>query len=640
MKTRTQPSKSETNEESRVRGLRLLEEAQRLFEDRKPFYHERNRNARYYMGDQWSDIIKDPKTGLNVTEEEYIINDGRTPIKNNLIGKTIRSLIGQFLTNYPDPIVYARNKDNSSGAEKMTSALQACSDKNKLKMIDPREFEEFMISGAFGWKIMYKYWNNLDSEDAFVKQIEQSRFFYNVDSKDIRNFDVSACGELHDITIQEAILKFAKSKKDEERIRGSFPYFSSHDSYYDNQPDHIQQYRDFYVPDNLNNVRVIEYWKQEYGWMEFVHDFATGDYKLADEKYFIDSGIDPEVVSSYSAEELIEIINNDRIRRAMEMNIDPEAVPQLEYDYRNEKIWKVYFLTPYGEILSEQVGPYDHQDNPYVFGVHPLLDGRVQSLSGSLIDQQRFVNRIVQMIDLGMRQKVKNLMWVPVDIIPKGMDFEEFADQTVEYNGMMFYQPKQGSSPPSVISSNSNLAGEFQIMQAMMGMIENISSVNDAVQGNTPHANTPASLYAQQTNNAMIGNKDYFDFFFSKMRERNRKMVQVIQQYYQEVRYVRVAGSGFSKGVQDVYDPEEVRGIDFDVVLGETQDTLVYRQVAEQSLKEYLGAELITFEEYLKESTQPFADRLLQVISNRENITPGEEQQMISSQEGMNPSQQ
>ena len=518
----------------------------------------------------------------------------------------------------------------------MTSALQACLDKNKAKMIDPREMEEFMISGAFGWKIIYKYWNNLDSEDAFIKQIEQSRFFYNIDSKDIRNFDVSACGELHDITVEEAIMKFAKSRKDEERIRSAFPYFASNESYYDNQPDYIHKFRDFYVPDNLDKVRVIEYWKQEYGWQEFVHDFGNGKYELANEAYFIEAGIDPQDVPNYSAEELIEIINNDRIKRAVAQNVDPEAVPMLEYEYRNEKVWKVYFLSPYGDILSEVENPYDSQDNPYVFGVHPLLDGQVQSLGGSLIDQQRFVNRIVQMIDLGMRQKVKNLMWVPVDIIPKGMDFQSFADQTVEYNGMIFYNPKQGSQPPSIISSNSNLAGEFQIMQAMMGMIENISSVNDAVQGNTPHANTPAALYAQQTNNAMIGNKDYFDFFFSKMRERNLKVVQVIKQFYRETRYIRVAGSGFSKGVQDVYDPEEVRGIDFDVVLGETQDTLVYRQVAEDSLKEFLGASLITFEEYLKESSQPFSESLLQVLSNRENTTSQEQAQIMSSQPGAN----
>lgn len=631
---RTEPSyntrfQSDSDEN---KGLRLLREAEQLFRDRHRFLQDRERAFRYMFGDQWSDKIKDPNTGKTITEEEYILNDGRLPIKNNMIGKMVRNLIGQFRNNYPDAIAFARTRDNAEAGDKMTSALQAVLDKNEIKEIDAREFEEFMVSAGFGWKIQYKWWSAMDHEDVYIQPIDQTRFFYNMDSLDIRNHDVSVCGEIHDLSMDDVIGAFAQTPKEAREMEDKFPYIPE-ESYFNRYPEWISKYRNFYLPDNDNQVRVIEYWKKEKEWLEFVHDLADATFTSDIDKFFVEQGMTLEEIDQFDTEDLVDYVNQMRIMQAAEQGIDPEAVQPVEYESRYEDVWKVYYITPLGEILDERVTPYDHQEHPYEFGLYPLMDGRTMSLVTSIIDQQRFINRIIQLYDKGLGQSVQNLMWVPEDIVPEGMDRQEFADQSVTHNGMMFYTPKRGVEPPSVIRTNAGVVGSGEILNIMQDYMNNISSVNDAIQGEEPSSNTPASLYAQRVNNAAIGNKDYFDFFFAVTRRRNRKIIQLVKQYYKEPRYIRVAGSGFTKGVNDYYDPEEVRNIDFDVVIGETQDTLAYRQTVDTYLMQFLNNQFITFEEFLQTTSLPFADQLLEQIRNRREQMKGQ------MPEGMTPEQ-
>jgi hypothetical protein len=150
-----------------------------------------------------------------------------------------------------------------------------------------------------------------------------------------------------------------------------------------------------------------------------------------------------------------------------------------------------------------------------------------------------------------------------------------------------------------------------------LNLIKEISGVTDAVQGHNPRSDTPAALYAQQTINATTTNKDYFDAFFTGVRRKNRKMVKMILQFYDEPRYIKVAGQGHGSNVL-LYDPQAVKNIDFDVVLGETTNTLAYRQIIDQYLMDFLNKQLITFDEFLETTSMPFADRLQQLVSKRQ----------------------
>ena len=50
------------------------------------FRDRRKRSRLYYRGDQWAELMDDPdNTGTTITEEEYITNQGKVPLKQNII---------------------------------------------------------------------------------------------------------------------------------------------------------------------------------------------------------------------------------------------------------------------------------------------------------------------------------------------------------------------------------------------------------------------------------------------------------------------------------------------------------------------------------------------------------------------------
>lgn len=622
------------SEQERLGNVKRVERARMAFEDTLPTREERQRTFRYYTGDQWGDIMKDPQTGQMITEEAFIKKQGRLPAKQNLMGKTIRSIVGQFRTNYPDPVAFGRTRGRAQAGEMMTSALQYALDINEANELDARNMEEFAVGGAAGWKIGYKWWNDLGREDIYMANLDTTRLFYNVDSTDIRGHDLRFIGEIHDMTMDEIINRFGLKYRDIDKLKKLFPDHNETNWDIWNIPQYIKKYRDFYIPDNPDKHRVIEMWEKEYEDQQFLHDTKDGTFERIDKQFFIDNGYPQELLDEYSMDEFVDLLNEARIAEAEMQGVDPSAVPVFKLHERYEEITRVYFLTPYGELIMKMDSPYEHGSWPYVFGRY-MMDGKVMSLGHSVIDQQKHVNRLISMMDAALGRSLKQVMMIDENSVPdsyKG-DFQAYADDMAKANGMVFYTSRNGQiNMPKEITQNSVPADAINLLNLQSELLKDISAVTDAVQGKAPGSGTPASLYAQQTLNASVTNKDIFDFYFGLIRKRNRMIVQVIKQFYDEPRHIKISGTGFSSGVESTYDPREIEDIDFDVVIGESQNTLAYRQTVDTELKEFLGAQMITFEEYLKTTSMPYADKLLQTIANRKEAEGGEGQQMTEEQ--------
>src|SRR5690606_38453866 len=73
-------------------NMALLDECRRYWDSLRDFRDRRLRNRKYHRGEQWSDLIEDPDTTTStsrsfITEEDYILNQGKVPLKQNLIRK-------------------------------------------------------------------------------------------------------------------------------------------------------------------------------------------------------------------------------------------------------------------------------------------------------------------------------------------------------------------------------------------------------------------------------------------------------------------------------------------------------------------------------------------------------------------------
>ena len=85
----------------RSRGQRILMEAQNYYTSGYRFRMGRDRNKRYTYGDQWGDVIC--VDGKEMTEEEYIKMQGQVPLKNNLIRRLVRNVIGSYVNQGTEP---------------------------------------------------------------------------------------------------------------------------------------------------------------------------------------------------------------------------------------------------------------------------------------------------------------------------------------------------------------------------------------------------------------------------------------------------------------------------------------------------------------------------------------------------------
>ena len=101
------------------------------------------------------------------------------------------------------------------------------------------------------------------------------------------------------------------------------------------------------------------------------------------------------------------------------------------------------------------------------------------------------------------------------------------------------------------------------------------------------------------------------------IRKRDYKIMQVIQQYYTDRRYMSIAGKDYSEESK-WYDPEKVRNSQFDIALVENQAVGIFRAQNENLLISLLQAGMIDVETYLESSTAPFADKMLERIKQKE----------------------
>ena len=73
----------------------LLTQASDAWQSVELFRRRRRRYKDFAYGRQWSDTIRDTQ-GRIVSEEQYMLENGRLPITNNLIRQLVKSIVGRY----------------------------------------------------------------------------------------------------------------------------------------------------------------------------------------------------------------------------------------------------------------------------------------------------------------------------------------------------------------------------------------------------------------------------------------------------------------------------------------------------------------------------------------------------------------
>lgn len=562
------------------------------------------RNLRYVRGDQWSDYVED-ENGERVLERNRIAaRTGGVALQNNHLIKIVNTLMGIYSRSATMPVCFARQENADAKSQMMTRALKTNWDNNEMKDLLEGEFFQMIVGGT---SIVKEVWAEQDGvDDSYTYKVDLGHAFWEAEGTDPRHWDISMIGEFRDYTIGELAATFAESEYDYNQLLEIYkPYLSQLATIHKTRNDYSEGSWNYPMTTNL--CRVYEIWTKEHKPGIRCKDIMNTEQPLYH--------IDPRDLPNIQAE------NERRIALGREQGIADDDIPLIEYKgkglgYKIYEYWHYWALTPDGRILVDYDSPFEHGSHPYTIKMHLYANGRTTPFISCIIDQQRYINRLITLNDLFINSSIKSLKMIPIDLIPKGMSQREFARQAVELDGWVFYEPqnRMTNAEPKVITQNATNIGIHELLQVQLSSINDITNVHGALQGKAPNAGTSAQLYLLESQNATTSIATLLNKFSRFENNVARKKMKTIHQYYQEPRNISVEQSSGYVMFQ-TYDPKAVRDIDFDVKISEAAETPVSRMFTNKQLEEWAAAGWIDLHDVLTYGYYPNLEELKQRIA-------------------------
>ena len=386
------------------KNKKAMQEALTYWAALQPYRSERLRCKNYTYGKQWKDIVTVDNGCRRITEEQYIREQGSAPLKNNLIRRIVRNVLGVFRNNYKIPS-FASLLPGADGDDPLRALYDATLERNSLMELYSRVMEEYLIGGLA--VVRKRFVAGPGMPAVLTEMVRPDSFFFNSDATDPRGWDIDTIGEIHELPSPAG--------------KGVDP---------------------------LPAEKVYEIWKKG---------------------------------------------------------------PDGRWSYR--------FLRDDGSVMLAGESPFPSGGHPYVMKAYPFIDGEIHSFVADCIDQQRYINRLITLNDWIIRASAKGVLLFPEDSIPDDLELEDIADQWGRYNGVIRYKARAGIPMPQQVSTNSTNVGISELLEVQLKMMEDVSGINSALQGQLSSGAVSGTLYEQQTRHALTGLADILEGFRAFMRQ-------------------------------------------------------------------------------------------------------------------------
>lgn len=479
---------------------RLLAKACACYDGWAGFRRDRDRCKRFAYGDQWGDIISD--NGVLLSEEEFITSQGNMPLKNNLIRRLVRNVLGVWRNRWHEPRCEARDPNEALQADAMKRLLKFNSRLNRMEEMYARTMEEFLIGGL---AIHKKWYGRKGSRsDCWTDFVQPAAFFADRDGRDFRGWDISMVGEMHDMSFDALCASFAADRDERGKLGAIFG-------------------ADLRADGDAIRCRLVEVWTRVHIPRYRCHDTLRGSCFLIEEKDYD------------------RIVTRENARRRE--TLGENAMP-IRAEWLLDSEWHYAFIAPTGHVIRAGVSPYAHGSHPYVFKAYPYIDGEIHSFVADIIDQQKFTNRLISMYDWILRASAKGVLLFPEGSLPDGVCIDDIADEWSRFNGVIVFRPRAGVPLPQQVSSKATDIGITELLDIQLKMMEDISGVNGALQGKLDNGSMSGTLYNQQTRNSMTALLDLLRCFDDFMSTAAAADAANIRQFYSPARIEALLGPG------------------------------------------------------------------------------------------------
>ncbi len=360
-----------------------------------------------------------------------------------------------------------RSQTADSAPEDIADTLS----RNLADEVDCRTFEEFLISGACFQRI------EVGRAGVEITNVCPAQMFTSKIT-DSRGNDCRLVGQLHDMAMSDILRRLADGSR--ARAVDICRAFA--------QPSSVGS--EFFTSGDPDRYRVVELWTLESREFYRCHDRKSGTLFY---------------VTPAEAKRLDD---------------------SMERRWTIRDVWRCRWLTPSGIILSQ----YDAPMHPFVFKLYPLTDGEIHSFVEDVIDQQKFVNRMITIIDHVMDSTAKGVLIYPTESLPEGFSWQDLVRTWRSPNGVIPYDSMRldsGFKPEQLIVNGAN-TGAYELLNLQMSLFEKISGVSAAMQGQNLSGVNGSKLYDSQVENSTISLLDLFDSFTSFLSARNDRIRSLI----------------------------------------------------------------------------------------------------------------
>lgn len=591
--------------------MELLQRCRSAWNSLSEVRETRARTMRYCMGDQWGDTIKvwDHGSYVYMTEREYMERKNTTPMSNNVMASILESIGGLYAKQGTEPVCFARDNDSRAINDMMSATLQCNWQSTYMQDLLNHAIKDYVIGGQMyareGWES-----KQLELPDAWTELMEPDFMFFECGS-DPRHEDISLIGCLHDVSREDLYQKFARPEfgltiDDLDSIFSIQDVSDDGVGYEFNEEKNLGNISFDHTNKSNHYVRVIEVWTTETKMrLQCFDPIATN----ANNSYF---KVDMDDTA------MIEKLRSDNIKR--KKMYDDMGVPEDERAYIvseevADKYWYYTYMAPDGTVLCKGETPYDYKSHPFTIKLFPYLNGKIHPFLANVIDQQRYINRLIVMNDMAIRSSSKGVWMIPTTVLG-GKSPAEFAEEIVEYDGLCFYTPRPNMPQvkPDIITSNAVNIGTNELLQIELNLIHEVSNVSGALQGKTPSAGTSASRYAQETQNAttsLYSILSDMDVFAEKLAT---KKCMTIQQYYENGR--KILNKDNNSTI--FYDRYTARDVHFKTSIKNAAASTTYQSQINDRLDQLLQMGAINVVQYLQNINAPFADKLLASVQEQQ----------------------
>lgn len=588
----------------------------------------RARTMRYCTGDQWSDTIRVYKNGYwqEMSERDYMERRNQTPMSNNIMVSILESITGLYAKQGTEPVCFARDNDSRQLSDMMSATMQCNWQTTEMQDLLNHAIKDYLQGGQM---FVRETWEDkeLEMPDAWTELMEPDHMFFECGS-DPRHNDLSLIGVLHDVSREDLYQKFAREEygltiKDLDTIFDLEDPYEHEGGYEFNDEKALANLSFDYTNKGRHYLRVIEVWTTETKpRLQCFDPIATS----GNNAYFRIDLDDTAMIAKLRSD------NNKRKQQYDEMGIPEDERAYIKSWEVADKYWYYTYMSPDGTILCQGETPYDYKSHPFTMKLYPYINGEIHPFMANVIDQQRYINRLIVMNDMALRSSFKGFKMIPTTVLG-GKSPEQFMEQAVEYDGYIFYTPKRTmpNVKPEIITSNAVNIGTNELLQIELNLIREVTNVSGALQGKAPSAGTSAARYAQESQNATTSLFTILSDMEVFTERLATKKCMTIQQFYEDGRKI------FNKDGLNVYryDRLSSRDIHFKISIKNAAATAAYNTSQNDDLKELLGMGAINLIQYLQNVNKPYADKLLSSIQEQQAQLEQMYQQQAAQQGGV-----